>query len=151
MFIDNAPLPSVQRGRRGVVVFVDDDALGVAKQLSEMKFPEGYGKLRLGWNEFQEHFVVVQVKDDGTEHIVTIAKQADGRLIDRIRRITHPSYNFAEELDKIDEAANRKRDWEFSQKVGEQIEKLAYAVRKDTQVKNRIFLPDATIFSTDPK
>jgi hypothetical protein len=142
MIIDSAALPSVQRGRRGTVVFVDDDALGVAKELEEMKFPEGYGKLRLAWNEFRESFVVIQVKDDGSEHIVTAAKQADGRLIDRVRRITHPSYNFAQELETIDAQADKERDWLFSQRVGDLAERLAHAVRKDTQAKNRIFLPD---------
>src|SRR5436190_12343687 len=142
MIIDSAALPSVQRGRRGTVVFIDDDALGVAKQLEEMKFPEGYGKLRLAWNEFQESFTVIQVKDDGSEHIVTFAEQADGRLVDRVRRITHPSYNFAQELEAIDAQADKERDWLFSQRVGDLAERLAHAVRKDTQTKNRIFLPN---------
>jgi hypothetical protein len=142
VIIDHASLPSVQRGRRGVVVFIDDDALGVSKQLKEMKFPEGYGVLRLAWNEFREEFVVIQVKENGSEYFVTSAKQADGRLIDRVRRITHPSYNFAQELEKIDDEANRRSDWEFSQKVGEYAEQLAHAVRKDTQTKNRIYIPD---------
>src|SRR3954470_3892034 len=132
MIIDSAALPSVQRGRRGTVVFVDDDALGVAKQLEEMKFPEGYGKLRLAWNEFRESFVVIQVKDDGSEHIVTSAKQADGRLIDRVRRITHPSYNFAQELEEIDAKADKERARRFSEQVAQYAEKLAFAIRQDT-------------------
>jgi hypothetical protein len=142
MIIESHSLPHIERGRRGVTIFIDDDALGVAKQLEEMKFPEGYGKLCLAWNEFKETFVVIQVKDDGSEHIVTAAKQADGRLIDRVRRITHPSYNFAQELEVIDAQADKERDWLFSQRVGDLAERLAHAVRKDTQAKNRIFLPD---------
>jgi hypothetical protein len=142
MLIDNAPLPSVQRGRRGVVVFIDNDALGVSQQLREMKFPEGYGHLRLAWNEFREEFVVIQVKDNGAEYFVTSAKQADGRLVDRVRRITHPSYNFAAELEKIDDEANKRSDQRFREQVGDYAERLAHAVRKDTQTKNRIIIPD---------
>jgi len=142
MYVENAPLPNIQKGRRGVLVFIDDDALSVSKQLEEMKFPEGYGKLRLAWNEFREEFVVVQVKDDGSEHIVTTAKQADGRLIDRVRRITHPSYNFAKELEAIDAAADKKRDYEFRQQVGDYAERIAHAIRKDIQAKNKVFLPN---------
>jgi hypothetical protein len=132
MYISEAPLPNVQRGRRGITVFVDSDALDVSKQLSEMQFPSGYGTLRLAWNEFREEFVVVQVKDDGSEHFVTSAKQADGRLIDRVRRITHPSYNFAQELDEIDAKADRERARKFSEQVAQYAEKLAFAIRKDT-------------------
>lgn len=143
MIIDSAALPSIQRGRRGTVVFIDDDALGIAKQLEEMQFPSGYGKLKLAWNEFQESFVVIQVKDDGSEHIVTSAKQADGRLIDRVRRITSPSFNLAAELEAIDARADKERDWQFSQQVGEIAERLAHAVRKDTQAKNKVFIRDA--------
>src|SRR3954449_1775937 len=142
MIIDSAALPSIQLPGCGTVVFIDDDALGVAKQLEEMQFPSGHGKLKLAWNEFRESFVVIQVKDDGSEHIVTSAKQADGRLIDRVRRITHPSYNFAQELEAIDAQADKERDWLFSQRVGDLAERLAHSVRKDIQAKNRIFLPD---------
>jgi hypothetical protein len=132
VYISEAPLPSVQRGRRGITVFVDDDALGVAKQLSEMEFPSGYGKLRLAWNEFREEFVVIQVKEDDSEHFVTSAEQADGRLIDRVRRITHPSYDFAKELDEIDARADQARASKFSEQVAEYAEKLAFAIRQDT-------------------
>jgi hypothetical protein len=142
MIIEPHSLPHIERGRRGVTIFIDDDALGVAKQLEEMQFPSGYGKLKLAWNEFRESFVVIQVKDDGSEHIVTFAKQADGRLVDRVRRITHPSYNFAQELEAIDAQADKERDWLFSQRVGDLAERLAHSVRKDIQAKNRIFLPN---------
>jgi hypothetical protein len=142
MYIENAPLPNIQKGRRGVLVFIDDDALDISKQLAEMQFPEGYGKLRLAWNEFREEFVVIQVKDDDSEHFVTSAKQADGRLIDRVRRITHPSYNFAKELEAIDAAADKKRDYEFREQIGDYAERIAHAVRKDLQTKNKVFIPN---------
>lgn len=142
MIIDGASLPSVQKGRRGVVVFIDDDALGIAKQIAEMQFPEGYGKLRLAWNEFSEEFVVIQVKDNGEEFFVTKAKEADGRLLKRIREITNPSYDYAADLERIDRLADARREWDFAQRVGEISERLAHAVRKDIQAKNRIFLPN---------
>lgn len=132
MNIDSTSLPSVQRGRRGIVVFVDDDALGVAKELGEMQFPEGYGHLRLAWNEFREEFIVVQVKPDGEEHFVTRAERADGRLVKRVREITHPSYDFGAELERIDRAADREHERKFQEAVGEKAERLAHAIRKDT-------------------
>lgn len=132
MYIDSASLPSVIRGRRGIVVFIDDDALGVAKQLEEMKFPEGYGHLKLAWNEYREEFVVVQILPDGSENFVTRSKTADGQLLKRVREITHPSYDYVAELDRIDALADAKVKWDFSEQIGECAERLAHAVRKDT-------------------
>lgn len=132
VLIDSASLPTVKRGRRGIVVFIDDDALGVAKQLKEMRFPEGYGHLRLAWNEYREEFVVVQIHPDGNEYFVTRSKRADGRLLKRVREITNPSYDYAAELERIDAAADARAKWDFQQQVGDYAERLAHAVRKDT-------------------
>jgi hypothetical protein len=49
-----------------------------------------------------------------------------------VRRITHPSYNFAQELDEIDAKADRERARKFSEQVAQYAEKLAFAIRKDT-------------------
>lgn len=140
MLIDSASLPSVQKGRRGVVVFIDDDALGVAKQIEAMEFPEGYGKLRLAWNEFREEFVVMQIHPDGNEYFVTSAKKADGRLVKRVQQITHPSYSLSKELEEIDNKADKEHDWLFSQKVGDLAERLHHELRKDKQIQNKVFL-----------
>lgn len=132
MLIDSASLPSIRSGRRGIVVFIDDDALGIAKQLKEMKFPEGFGHLRLGWNEYREEFIVIQIHPNGSEYFVTRSKTADGRLLKRVREITHPSYDYVAELDRIDALADARAKWDFSQQVGEYAERLAHAVRQDT-------------------
>lgn len=126
MNIDPATLPQIQKGRRGTVVFIDHDSLDVAKRLREI-----HGSLRLAWNEFGQYFVVLQQFDDGTEHLVTTAQTADNRLVEKIRKIVHPSYNLADELDKLDAARNKKLDDQFSQKVKEKAEYIAHAIRKD--------------------
>ena len=134
MEIRPATLPQIHRGRRGKVVFIDDDALDVAKRLREI-----HDSLRLAWNEFGEHFIVYQELDDGTEHLVTTAQTADARLVERIRKIVHPSYNLAKELERLDNARNKKLDDAFSEKIGEKAEQIAHAIRKDIGAKNRIF------------
>src|SRR5688572_22380120 len=146
MEIRPAPFPNVQRGRRGRVVFVDDDALGIAKELEGIQLPEGYGSLRLGWNEFGEYFVVIQVMPNGEERLVTIWDPSlngtpDYRLIQRVRKVIHPSYDIARELDKIDEQAKREADYSFSQKLQAKAEFVAHAVRKDIGAKNKIYVP----------
>lgn len=127
MEIQPATLPQIQKGRRGRVVFVDNDALDVAKRLREID-----PSLRLAWNEFGEYFVVYQQLEAGSEHIVTTAQTADSRLVERIRRISHSSYDFAKELDKLDQKAKRDAERQFQEAVGEKAERLAHAIRKDT-------------------
>lgn len=127
MEVQPATLPQIQKGRRGRVVFIDNDALGVAKQLREID-----SNLRLAWNEFGEYFVVYQQLDDGTEHLVTTAQEADGRLVKRVQKIASRFYNYAEELDKQDKETDRKSEYKSSEYVGELAEELAHAIRKDT-------------------
>lgn len=126
MEVQPATLPQIQKGRRGRVVFIDNDALGVAKQLREI-----HDSLRLAWNEFGEYFVVYQQLDDGTEHMVTTAQTADARLVKRIQKIASSQYNFPEEVDRLDKQAKKEADYKFSQQIGEIAERVAHAVRKD--------------------
>lgn len=126
MDINPATLPQIQKGRRGRVVFIDDDALNVAKDLREID-----ASLRLAWNEFGEYFVVYQQLDDGTEHLVTTAQTADARLVKRIKRIAHPSYDYGKDLDEQDKKAEKAAEHIFEERVGDLAERLAQALRKD--------------------
>lgn len=149
MEIQPASLPKIETGRGGRVVFIDDDALDIAKELAKIDLPEDYGSLRLGWNEFGEYFVVVQVMPSGEEQLVTVWDpelngQVDYRLIERVKKVIHPSYDIAKELEKIDKAAEKAADRKFQEQVGDYAERLASAVRKDIGATNRIFVPGRT-------
>jgi hypothetical protein len=78
------------------------------------------------------YFVVYQLCDqDGDERLVTTSQTFDQRLVERIRQITHESYDLAGELAREDDRRDRERDHEFSEQVGEIGERLFHAMRKD--------------------
>lgn len=146
MEITPASVPQIMKGRRGRVVFVDHDAYDIARRLRELD-----DSLRLAWNEFGEYFVVYQIlrgpNDSEKEHLVTTwdpkkSGTPDGRLIQRIRQIMNPNYDYAGELERLDREADKQRDYEFAQKVGPYAERLYHAVRKDMGMKSKIVVPD---------
>lgn len=131
-----ASLPQIVKGRGGRVVFIDNDALDIAKDLLKI-----HPSLRLAFNEVAEYFVVYQVDDQGNESIVTTSLEADARLLERVRKVVSPQYNLAEELDRMNDKADAESEYRFSQKTGEIAERLAHAIRRDTQTKNKIIVP----------
>ena len=65
------------------------------------------------------------------EYLVTTSQSLDARLVNRIQMIMHSDYNYANELDKQDDRAEKERQYKFEAKVRENAEKLAFALRKD--------------------
>ena len=52
--------------------------------------------------------------------------------LERIKWLNQqPDYSYAEELEKQNLKAEALKDYEFSQKIGENAERLAHAIRKD--------------------
>lgn len=120
-----ATLDQVVRGRGGPLVLIENDVGDVARQLQEI-----HESLRLRYNQQGQFFVVYQLTGDG-EKLVTTAQVLDARLVEHIRRLVHPSYDFGAEVDRLDAENDRRKDYEFDQKVGEIAEELAHAVRTD--------------------
>jgi len=137
MKLEPASLAQVRTGRDGRRVCIDEDVFDVARRLAQID-----PSLSLHWNERGEYFVVVETGEDGRERLVTTTTELDGRLIEHVERLAHPSYDFVGEMDRMDAQARRDADHRFHEQTGEVAERLAYAVRKDLQAKNRIFLPE---------
>jgi hypothetical protein len=132
MNIEIAPatLGQVVQGRGGRLVFVEDDVCNIAQNLRDID-----PSLRLAYNTKGEYFVVYQVLEDGSEHLVTTAQELDGRLVQRVARVCSPSYDTGSELDLLHDQATQAQDERFSQQVGEIGERLAHAVRQDLNIK----------------
>jgi hypothetical protein len=137
MEIRSASYNQVLKGRGGRMVLIDDDVCGIAAQLLEID-----PSLRLRWSEAGEYFVVYQQIDEHTRHLVTTAQELDGRLLQRVLKITHPDFDFAAEVDRIDAEADAAIEHRFHEGVGERGERLAHAVRKDMGFTNRAFVPE---------
>lgn len=127
MRVEPTSLATFARTRGGKKLLVDDDVNGVARDLAAIS-----DRLELHFNERGEFFVVVQRLDDGTEHMVFTAQECDQRIVNRVREITAPGYDFAAEVERLDVAAEARREHEFNEKMGEAHERLAHAIRKDT-------------------
>jgi hypothetical protein len=135
MEIRPATYAQIKRGRDGRMVAIDDDVAGIAAQLLEID-----PSLRLRWSESGEYFVVYQ--DLGsTQHLVTTAQELDGRLLQRVLQVTHPDFDFAAEVDRVDAEADREAARRFSEGVGERGERLAHAIRKDMGFTSRVVVP----------
>ncbi len=128
-------MAQVRRARGGSWVEVDDDVGGVARDLREID-----PGLCLRFSEVGEYFAIYH--DDGQrESLVLTTKELDARVVERVRRIDSRDYDYARELDKQDALAEKDRAHENREKVGPIAERLAHAIRKDTDHKGKVFLP----------
>ena len=140
MEIEPATIAQVRAGRDGRVLTVEEDVFEVAGRLKEID-----DSLYLRWNERGEYFVVYQLigklEEGGTEQLVLTAKELTPAILARVEEIVHPSYDFVAEMDKMDKQAEKDKEHRFHEQTGEAAERMAHAVRKDIQAKNKIILP----------
>ena len=140
MEIEPATIAQVRAGRDGRVLTVEEDVFEVAGRLKEID-----PSLHLRWNERGEYFVVYQLigklEEGGEEKLVLTAKELTPAIIARVEEIAHPEYDFVAEMDKLDKQADKDKDHRFHEQTGEAAERMAHAVRKDIQAKNKIILP----------
>jgi hypothetical protein len=133
-------------------VIVDADSCSVVRDLREIDENLGV-RFVDGPQPFFAVYQEINHPDGRVEqHMVTTAQAyptafgtytgLDGRIVDRVREITHDSYDFGKEAEK------RRRDFESDQKrkradqMGEIAEQAAHAIRKDLGSTNRAFFED---------
>lgn len=131
-------------------VIVDADSCAVVKDLQEIdktlgvRFVDGP----------EPYFAVTQTIEHGDgrveQHLVTTTQAyptqfgtytgLDNRVVERVREITHSSYDFMAEAEK------NKKEWEDTMRrkredvLGEMGEQAAYAVRKDMGSTSKAFI-----------
>lgn len=131
-----ATIEQVRAGHGGRLVTIDNDLFDLAKRLHEID-----RSLGLDWNDTAQFFRVTQTLPDGSKHVVLTCRELTPEVIDRVRLVTHPSYNVADELDRMDRESDRAAQHKLSERTGEAGEHLHHAFRKDLGLKPRIFLP----------
>jgi hypothetical protein len=130
MRIIPATIAQFQQSANGRWVEVDADVGSVALQVKELADQLGV-ELHLRVSEVTGIFKVVQVMPGGEEQLVTSAQECDGRLVDRLREVTSPSYDLAADADKLEQDKLRQFEHEQAEKVGDVAERLAHALRTD--------------------
>jgi len=129
MEIKPATIDQIIKGRNGKRVVITNDVGDVARQIKEVS-PD----LELHYNETAQYFVVVQKHENG-EHLVTTAQELDGRIVERVKQITNPQYNFDIEAAKIEKAEKEAMEKRRKEHIGEVGERLAHGFRKDLNIK----------------
>lgn len=71
----------------------------------------------------------------GKSYLVTTATELDQRIVNRIKEIRDPSYNYADELEKAEQENKDKLEVERKEQIGDIGERLAHAMRKDKGIK----------------
>lgn len=131
-------------------VIVDADSCAIVKDLKAIdpslgvRFVDGP----------EPYFAVIQDIDhpDGRkdQHLVTTVQAyqtsfgtytgLDGRVVERIRQITHSSYDFVKEAEANKARWEEERRKERAEVLGEAAEQAAHAIRKDLGVKTKAFI-----------
>lgn len=129
MEIQPASVDQLAKGKNGNLILITNDVGNVAADLRRIS-----DDLRLRYSDAGDYYVVYReyLEDGIWKHtLVTTSTECDQRLVKRVEYINSPLYNYAEEVDKLDKAADKAREDAFSEKIGEVGEKIAWAVRKD--------------------
>lgn len=137
--IQAATLTQVREGRNGRMMEIGPDVLEIGRQLKEID-----PSLGLDWNEDAEYFRVYQLIDDQgrtKKHTVLTSMELTPEIVERIRYIAHPDYEYSREMERKHDAADRAQDHAFHERAGEGGERLHWALRKDLGYKPRIFVP----------
>jgi hypothetical protein len=125
--IEPASIDQLKRGRDGRMILVEADVGNIVQQIKEIN-----DCFNVRHSDAGGYFVVFYRNPlTQQEELVTTAQELDGRLLNRIRKVAHRSYDFAAELKRLDEEIEREREYQFEQKVHERGEEIAHALRKD--------------------
>lgn len=131
-------------------VLVDADSCSVVKDLKAID-----STLGVRFVDGPEPFFAVYQDirhPDGREeqHLVTTAQAyptsfgtytgLDGRVVERVRKITSPGYDFTAEAEKLKREHDEAKRKERAEVLGEAAERAAHALRKDLGVKSKAFI-----------
>lgn len=130
MEIPNVPVDVIAKDRMGNKVLIEADVCNVVADLQRID-----PALKVRWSEPGEYFVVyreVELGDGSTDQeFVLTSYELDQRIVKRVEKIGHSSYNYADELEKIEDKAKKDQDHQFDEQVGDIGQKLANAIRRD--------------------
>lgn len=140
MELQPASIAQVRQGKKRRIT-VEADVGSVVKQIQEID-----PRLGVVWDDDGEFFLVVE-QDGAKQRTVLTALELDHRVLQRVKEIASPDYDYVAEMDRIDAEADKEKDHRFQQEVGENAEKMAHALRSDLKRDygwsgSKIIVPD---------
>jgi hypothetical protein len=151
MRIEPANVDQILCARDGRMVQIHEDAGNVAADLKQI---DPHLKVRFAEAGNPPFWAVYHESDDGRSTHLVLTAQAhqsntgawtglDQRIVKRVMEIGHSDYDYAAEIEKANQQVTADRRRTFRERVGEQAEQAAHALRKDlgAKYKGRIFKP----------
>lgn len=131
MEIAPASLAQLTRARGGHLVEIDPELQGIANDLARID-----PNLRLRYSEAGEYFCVNYQPENGDGYLIFTAQELDERIVKRMEevywRCNQPGYSYADDVETAEAKQKREDDHAWTQKNGELMERLAWALRHDT-------------------
>ena len=131
--IQPATIEQIRQGKDGKMHVITEDAGGIAQRLREID-----KRLHLRYSERGKYYVVYAREEnepEGSGYLVATYQELDARIVKDLERIKwlneQPGYSYADALEEKNAEAEAKREYDFSQKIKENAEQLAWAIRKD--------------------
>ena len=124
--ITPASLDQVIRGRGGNLMSIDSDVGNVAIDLQKID-----SNLKLKYNEHGGFFAVIREHEDGSTDLVTTALELDQRIVERVRKVCDPTYDFNADVQRMENEGKKETEDAFAERVGDASERLAHAIRTD--------------------
>lgn len=123
-------------GRYGRMIEIGQDVMDICQRIQEID-----PSLGVQYSEDGCYFRIYQKLQGGKESTVTTCQELTPQLVGELHRIAHPEYDFAKELDRLDDKADRDKSHAFREQIGEHSERLAHAIRKDIQDQSYVYIP----------
>jgi hypothetical protein len=142
MEIRPASIAQLSQARGGYLVEIDPGLQDIANDLARID-----PNLRLRYSEAGEYFCVFYEPEHGDGYLIFTAQELDQRIVKRMEevyfRCNQPGYSFADDLEQAEAKNDREADHAWREKNGELMEKLAWALRHDSnRSQHRIFVPE---------
>lgn len=128
--IEPVSFDQLKRGKDGKMVIVESDVGNIVQQIKAVD-----KNLCVRHSDVGKFFVVFHRNpDNGKERLITTAKDLDGRLLNRIKKLGSGNYDYLAELARLDREADKAKDARIKEQFGDAAERLSHALRKDLGV-----------------
>jgi hypothetical protein len=138
MDIVRAPLPVVQASIGKRRILIESDVFNIVEQLQEISPTLSVNFIDQGENGW---YSIVETTPDGREHHVTTVLELTPAVVEHVKMLGSESYDAVAEMEKMDDQAALDKKRRFAERIGEVGERLHHALRKDYNVKDRIWVP----------
>lgn len=104
-------------------------------------------RLHVKFNPRHEFFVLFakeKTREGENEYLVKTFTKLDARIVQRVKEISDPSYDFIKEGEDLENKLDKEKLNRIHNKIGDTAERLAHALRKDLGVKTHAFIDGNT-------